>query len=41
MTARLRFPAKEPVRALGVCPPEEKGVPGFVAVVGNEVWLVR
>lgn len=41
VTARLRFPAKEPVRALGVCPPEEKGVPGIVAVVGNEVWLVR
>ena len=41
VTARLRFPAKEPVRALGVCPPEEKGVPGVVAVVGNEVWLVR
>lgn len=41
VTARLRFPAKEPVRALGVCPPEDKGVPGIVAVVGNEVWLVR
>ena len=41
VTARLRFPAKEPVRALGVCPPEDKGVPAVVAVVGNEVWLVR
>ena len=41
LTPRLRFPAKEGVRAIGVCPPEEKGVPGLVAVVGNEVWLVR
>ena len=41
LTPRLRFPARDGVRALGVCPPEEKGVPGLVAVVGNEVWLVR
>lgn len=41
VTARLRFPAREGVRALGVCPPEDKGVPGLVAVVGSEVWLVR
>ena len=41
VTPRLRFPAREGVRAIGVCPPEEKGVPGLVAVVGNEVWLVR
>ena len=41
LTPRLRFPAKDGVRAIGVCPPEEKGVPGLVAVVGNEVWLVR
>lgn len=41
VTARLRFPAKDGVRAIGVCPPEEKGVPGLVAVVGSEVWLVR
>lgn len=41
LTPRLRFPAKEGVRAIGICPPEEKGVPGLVAVVGNEVWLVR
>lgn len=38
---RLRFPAKEGVRALAVCPPEERGVPALVAVVGNEVWIVR
>ncbi len=41
VTPRLRFPARDGVRAIGVCPPEEKGVPGLVAVVGNEVWLVR
>jgi hypothetical protein len=41
LTPRLRFPTKESVRAIGVCPPEERGVPGLVAVVGNEVWLVR
>jgi hypothetical protein len=41
ITARLRFPAREGVRAVGVCPPEEKGLPGLVAVVGSEVWLVR
>jgi hypothetical protein len=41
LVPRLRFHAKEGVRAIGVCPPEEKGVPGLVAVVGSEVWLVR
>lgn len=41
LTPRLRFPAREGVRALGTCPPEVKGVPGLVAVVGSEVWLVR
>jgi hypothetical protein len=40
-TPRLRFPAKDGVRAVGVCPPEENGVPAVVAVVGSEVWLVR
>jgi hypothetical protein len=24
-----------------MCPPEEHGEPTLVAVVGNEVWLVR
>jgi hypothetical protein len=38
---RLRVPAKDGVRAVAVCPPEEKGVPAVVAVVGTEVWLVR
>jgi hypothetical protein len=41
LTPRLRFPAKETVRAIGVCPPEVRGAPGLVAVVGSEVWLVR
>jgi hypothetical protein len=41
LVQRLRFPAKEGVRAVAVCPPEEKGLPALVAVVGSEVWLVR
>jgi hypothetical protein len=41
VSARLRWPAPGGVRALGVCPPEERGVPALVAVVGQEVWLVR
>ncbi len=38
---RLRFEAPEGVRALAICPPEDKGVPSLAAVVGSEVWLVR
>jgi hypothetical protein len=38
---RLRFPAPAGVRALTICPPEERGVPALVAVVGPEVWVVR
>jgi hypothetical protein len=38
---RLRFPAKDGVRALAVCPPEERGVPALLAVVGSELWIVR
>ena len=41
VTPRLRFPAPAGIRAVGVCPPEEKGVPGVVAAVGSEVWIVR
>ena len=41
MYPRLRVPAKEGVRAVAVCPAEEKGAPAVVAVVGSEVWLVR
>ncbi len=38
---RLKIPAPNGVRALGVCPPEERGAPALVAVVGGEVWIVR
>lgn len=41
LVQRLRYPTKEPVRAIAACPPEEKGLPALVAVVGGEVWLVR
>jgi hypothetical protein len=41
IAARLRYPAKDGVRAVAICPPEDKGVPALVAVVGSEVWLVR
>jgi hypothetical protein len=38
---RLRIAAPAGVRALAICPPEERGMPVLAAVVGNEVWLVR
>ncbi|MDB4993096.1 MAG: hypothetical protein JWM74_528 [Myxococcaceae bacterium] len=38
---RRKIPAPAGVRALAVCPPEERGVPALVAVVGPEIWLVR
>jgi hypothetical protein len=38
---RAKLPAPNGVRALGVCPPEERGVPAIVAVVGGEVWVWR
>lgn len=38
---RLKIPAKDGVRAVTACPPEERGVPAVAAVVGAEVWLVR
>ncbi|MBX3205344.1 MAG: hypothetical protein KF764_09755 [Labilithrix sp.] len=41
LVQRLRYPTKEPVRAIAACPPEERGLPALVAVVGGEVWLVR
>lgn len=41
LVQRLRFPTKDPVRAIAACPPEAQGLPGLVAVVGSEVWLVR
>jgi hypothetical protein len=38
---RLRVPAPGGVRAVSVCPPEEGGAPALVAVVADEVWIVR
>ena len=38
---RLNLPAPAGVRALGTCPPEEGGAPAIVAVVEDEVWVVR
>jgi hypothetical protein len=38
---RLHLAAPGGVRALAACPPEEHGQPAFLAVVGNEVWVIR
>ncbi len=38
---RLRFPATVPVQAVAICPPEERGAPALVGVVGGEIWVVR
>jgi hypothetical protein len=38
---RLKFPAPNGIRAICTCPPEEKGIPSVIAIVGDEVWLVR
>jgi hypothetical protein len=38
---RLKVAAPAGVRALAVCPPEERGAPALVAVVGAEIWLIR
>jgi hypothetical protein len=38
---RLHIAAPAGVRALAMCPPEERGEPVLVAVVGAELWLVR
>lgn len=38
---RLKFPAPQPIRAVCICPPEERARPGVLAIVGDEVWLVR
>jgi hypothetical protein len=38
---RLRIRVPEAVRALAVCPPEEHARPALIAIVGNEVWVVR
>ena len=41
LRGRLHLAAPGGVRALAVCPPEEGGEPVLVAVVGNELWLIR
>lgn len=41
LNQRMRVTTKEPIRAIAACPPEAQGLPGLVAVVGPEVWLVR
>jgi hypothetical protein len=38
---RLTLPAPGGVRAICICPPEEGGAPALVAVVSDEVWIVR
>ena len=38
---RLHLATPEPVRALTICPPEDQGQPVLVAVVGDEIWLIR
>jgi len=38
---RRKIPAPAGVRALAICPPEARGVPALIAVVGPEVWVVR
>jgi len=40
-TLRLRLPAPAGVRALAVCPPGAHGQPALVAIVGDEIWMVR
>ena len=41
LQGRLHLAAPGGVRAMAVCPAEERGRPVLVAVVGAEVWLVR
>jgi hypothetical protein len=41
LRTRLHIPTPAAVSALAVCPPEEHGEPALVAVVGNELWIVR
>jgi len=38
---RLHFAAPDGIRALCMCPPEDRGAPALIAIVGAEVWLVR
>jgi hypothetical protein len=41
LRSRFHLAAPGGVRALAMCPPGEHGEPALVAVVGNEVWIVR
>jgi hypothetical protein len=41
LRGRLHLAAPGGVRAFAVCPAEEHGAPSLVAVVGNEVWVIR
>jgi hypothetical protein len=41
VTEKKKLTTTSPVLALAACPPEEGGKPGFLAVFGSEVWLVR
>ena len=41
LVPRLHLTAPGGVRALAMCPPEEHGQPVLVAVIGQELWLVR
>jgi hypothetical protein len=41
MRPRAKLPASAGVRALAICPPEERGVPALVAIVGSETWIWR
>jgi hypothetical protein len=41
LVPRLRLAAAAGVHALAACPPEQRGEPALVAIVGNEVWVLR
>jgi len=41
LRTRLRLAAPAGVRAFGICPAEERGMPALVAAVGAELWVVR
>ncbi len=41
MKLRRQIAAPAGVRALAICPAEDRGVPALVAVVGGEIWIVR
>jgi hypothetical protein len=41
LRARAKLPAPAGVRALAICPPEERGLPALVAAVSGEIWIWR